>query len=324
MKVAVLMGGRSPERDISLLSGRNVVQALQEAGFETEAIDAGLEVAEQIKASRAEAVFIALHGEYGEDGTLQGMLEYLNIPYTGPGVLASSLAMNKVKSKKMFEAYGIPTPPWLYFNKEEMPLEEMAQKIKSRVFGYPVIVKPSTLGSAIGVYKVKNETELESALEGVLNYSPQALAEKFIAGRELTVGILGGKEPFALPVTEILPKEDFYNYTAKYQKGMSDHVVPALIPAPIYEKAQELGLRAHQALDCYGMSRVDLMLEGDSLYVLEVNTIPGMTDTSLLPEAAKKAGIDFPELVRKQVEWAISRQRENLAYSRRTPEPLKN
>ena len=324
MKVAVLMGGRSPERAISLLSGKNAMQALQDAGFETVAIDAREDVAEKIKESRAEVVFIALHGEFGEDGTLQGMLEYLGIPYTGPGVLASALAMNKVKSKKMFEAYGIPTPQWRYFNKGDCATAVMVENVKNAGFGYPLVIKPSTLGSAIGVHKVGKEADLEPAIAEVLNFSPQVLAERFIAGRELTVGILGDKTPFALPVTEIVPKEDFYTYAAKYQKGMSDHLIPAPVPQAVYQKAQDLGLRAHQALDCYGMSRVDMMMDGEQLWVLEVNTIPGMTDTSLLPETARHYGISYPELVRKQVEWALLRHKDNLAFSRHTPEMLKS
>jgi D-alanine-D-alanine ligase len=296
-KIGVLMGGLSAERDVSLKSGTAVHQALVSQGFHAVAIDVGRDLAAVLTREGVEAAFIALHGRYGEDGCVQGLLELLQIPYTGSGVLASALAMHKLYSKQTFASAGILTAPFNHFRKgQDVSLKQLS-------FGLPLVVKPVQEGSSVGVSIVKSEPELAAALELAFSHDDEILVEQYIKGQEVQVGILDNRPIGAI---EIVPKNEFYDFEAKYTDGMAEHIFPARLAPPLYEKALQVGLAAHTALGCSGYSRVDLLVtDSGDCYVLEVNTLPGMTALSLLPEiAAKGAGLDFETLVRKIIESA--------------------
>lgn len=296
-KIAVLMGGLSAERDVSLKSGGAVYQALLAQGYNAVAVDAGRDLAEVLKREAVELAFIALHGRYGEDGCVQGLLELMQIPYTGSGVLASALAMHKLYSKQAFLAAGILTAPFrCYRRSEQVAMEELP-------FGLPFVVKPVQEGSSVGVSIVKQLAELPAALELAFRYDDEILVEQFIKGQEVQVGILGDQPIGAI---EIVPKNEFYDFEAKYTDGMAEHIFPARLESALYARAQQVGLAAHRALGCRGYSRVDLLVTATGeCYVLEVNTLPGMTALSLLPEiAAKGAGLDFQQLVSRIIESA--------------------
>lgn len=296
-KIGVLMGGLSAERDVSLKSGAAVHQALLSRGYDAVAIDMGRDLPESLRREGVEAVFIALHGRYGEDGCVQGLLELLQIPYTGSGVLASALAMHKLYSKQAFAAAGILTAPFRHFRRGE------DVRLGGLGFGLPLVVKPAQEGSSVGVSIVKTEAELTAALELAWRYDDGILVEQHIKGQEVQVGILDNQPIGAI---EIVPKNEFYDFEAKYTDGMAEHIFPARLAPQLYERAQQVGLAAHRALGCSGYSRVDLLVtEAGDCYVLEVNTLPGMTALSLLPEiAAKGAGLSFEELVERIIESA--------------------
>ena len=291
-KIGVLMGGLSAERKVSLASGAAVHQALLARGFDAVAIDVGRDLAQVLVREKIGAAFIALHGRYGEDGCVQGLLELMGIPYTGSGVLASALAMHKLYSKQTFTASGILTAPFHLvrrgepFSPHDLPFE------------LPVVVKPVQEGSSVGISIVKREEELPPALELAFRYDDDVLVERFIKGREVQIGILDDQPVGAI---EIVPKNEFYDFEAKYTDGMAEHIFPAPLDKDLYRKALQTGLAAHNALGCRCYSRVDLLVtpEGEC-YVLEVNTLPGMTALSLLPEiAAKGAGLSFEALVER-------------------------
>lgn len=311
LKVAVVRGGRSPERDVSMESGANAALALKQAGYDVVELDGDIDLASNLKKEKVEVVFIALHGQYGEDGTLQGMLEYLDIPYTGSGVLSSSLAINKIKSKEIFKANNISTPNWftaINTQYEEKSADFLLAKLNESKFGYPVMIKPAMLGSTIGVTKPKNDSEFIKGIKEAFLYDFEILIEQFIDGLEVSVPVYGTDNPRALPVIEIIPKGDFYTYETKYQEGMSTHIIPARIDGSIYKAAQELAVKSYKALMCYGFARVDIMIDkSNNLYAIEVNTIPGMTKMSLFPESALKEGITFVEIVDTLVKWAVER-----------------
>jgi D-alanine-D-alanine ligase len=292
-KVAVLKGGLSKEREISLKTGRAIEKALTAKGYTTVCIDVGYDVAEKMTREKIECAFVALHGKFGEDGTIQGMLELMRIPYTGSGVLASALALHKIVSKKIFLFEGIPTPRYEIFLKEEI---EKAP-LKQRSLSLPVVVKPAREGSTIGISIVKEENEWAPALETAAKYDDQILVEDFMKGKEITVAILDG---LPLPIIEIVPKSGFYDYHSKYTKGETEYIIPARLPREKYLAAQEMSVKAYQALGCAGCVRVDLMTdEEDRPQVIDVNTMPGMTETSLVPKAASYAGIAFEDLVER-------------------------
>lgn len=331
MKVAVLMGGRSSEREISLRTGRGVAQALRELGHEVTSIDGAdgalLPAGEEESAARpaaairklplsamlqaiqsdavreADVVFIALHGTYGEDGTVQAALELAGKVYTGSGVLASAIAMDKAMSKRVFEREAIPTPHWVLVE-AGVP----ASAIQTRdLGGYPLVVKPNAEGSTVGLTIVRHPSELDAALEKAAASEGQILVEQCIEGRELTVAIVGEE---AFPIVEIEPKSGFYDYTAKYTKGATDYTCPADLDASTGRHVRELAAEAAQALGCRGVSRVDLMLDdGDEPFVLEVNTIPGMTPTSLVPMAAAAKGMSYNKLVARILDLALAESR---------------
>ncbi len=298
--VVVLMGGFSEERPISLKSGAAVEGALRQAGYKTRRCDpAHRHFVKTIVRMRSQldVAFIALHGPGGEDGVMQGFLEVLKLPYTGSGVLASALAMNKNKAKEFFTLHGIPTPLYQVAVKGQ----SLTMKLKC-----PVVVKPSSGGSTIGVTLVKETRRLSAALAQAWRYDEEAIVEEYIHGQELTVGVLGGK---ALPVMEIIPEGEFYDYKAKYALGGSRHLIPPLVSMRVQVEAQRLAIRAHEVLNCRGATRTDFRYNAKTkkLYVLEINTLPGCTSTSLLPEAARAAGLSFPALVRQLVEEAWGR-----------------
>jgi D-alanine-D-alanine ligase len=288
--VAVLKGGWSRERSISLKTGAAVEQALKRLGVKFRSIDVNQNILAVLDRRRVQFAFIALHGAFGEDGALQCILDFLKIPYTGSGPLASGIAMDKHMSKTLFARHRVPTAPWICIEKKS----DVANTIKA-VASYPVFVKPADQGSAIGVGSAKTPQALKKALRASFKISDRALVEQMIEGRELTVGILGGK---ALPVVEIKPSHAFYDFHSKYAAGGSVHVTPAELSKSKTKEVQAASLRAFNALGCSVYGRVDVMLSktGRPL-VLEVNTIPGMTATSLLPDAARAAGIDFDALV---------------------------
>jgi D-alanine-D-alanine ligase len=288
----------SAEREVSLKSGRAIVASLERLGYTTVPIDADSEVAQTLRKERIEVAFNALHGRYGEDGAIQGMLEVMRIPYTGSGVLASALGMDKIASHDLFQLHGIPVPPY-----QVLTEGDLSQFRPDRLpFGFPIVVKPAMEGSSVGVTIVSGPREIDAAVKEAFRYGPRILIEKYIAGMEVQVGILGSK---ALGAIEIRPKAKFYDYTAKYVPGMSEHIFPAPLPVDVYQKVLDWGLKAHQVLGCAGYSRVDLLVDQQRQpSVLEVNTLPGMTETSLLPEIARGVGIDFDALVERILETA--------------------
>jgi D-alanine-D-alanine ligase len=292
-KIAVMMGGLSREREISLKTGKSVLKALGEKGYTVLPVDVGDDIAEKLLKEKVECAFLALHGRFGEDGTIQGMLELMRIPYTGSGVLASALAMDKIMSKKFFLCEKIPTPRFEVFQREQIK-KDRPPKVSLPL---PVVVKPAREGSTIGISIVRRDEELDPALKMAGEYDEEILVEEFIKGREITVGIL---QNIPLPVIEIAPKSGFYDYRSKYTKGETEYILPARIPREKYLYAQEISLKAFQELGCSGVGRVDLMADEDeNPFVIDVNTMPGMTETSLLPKAAGYAGIPFEDLVER-------------------------
>jgi D-alanine-D-alanine ligase len=296
-QIGVLLGGLSSEREISLKTGRAIYQSLKRQGFSAVSIDAGADLPTHLKRGRIDFAYIALHGTGGEDGVVQGLLEWLKIPYTGSGVMASALAMDKAASKRLFEAAGLQTASWAAITDKALKRSPLA---------LPVVVKPASQGSAVGVTVVRSPKEWSAALRTAFRYDKTVIVEKFLSGPEITVGILGTQ---TLPIVEILPQHDrpFYDFHAKYAPGGSRHILPARISAQHAKKSAALSLAACAALGTRGVARVDLIVDitlGPTL--LEVNTIPGMTETSLLPEAARAAGIDFDALVLRIAEASVN------------------
>jgi D-alanine-D-alanine ligase len=300
-RVGVVMGGSSAEREISMRSGEAVAQALRGLGHEVTPIVLGASAQALLQLANAEldVAFLALHGRLGEDGCVQGALELLGVPYTGSSVLASALAMDKLKAKELFRLHNVPTPPYYAFGTEHSAadLEEVHGS-----FGFPVIVKPRREGSSLGVARANNLSELAHSIEAALAYDSSVLVERFIEGKELAVGILDGR---VLGAIEIAPRSGVYDFHAKYTPGMTEYFMPARLPAARYRGVLNLAERAARALDTSGAVRVDLLVtEGHNEYVLEVNTLPGMTETSLLPKIASAAGFGFAELCEAILERA--------------------
>jgi len=298
--VAVLMGGISNEREVSLSSGRECAAALRRAGFEVTEVDVGYDIAERLRAVKPDAAFNALHGRYGEDGTIQGLLEFLRIPYTHSGVLASALAMDKHQAKIMFKAAGIPVTDHVVASRAEVG--------RAHVMAPPYVVKPIADGSSNGIFIVKADQSHppQEILGPDWKGGEDLMVERYIPGRELTCAVMGD---VALGVTEIVTDLAFYNFEAKYAEGGSRHVIPAQIQPKIYDKVQKMALKAHAALGCRGVTRTDFRFndragEDGELVCLELNTQPGMTPTSLAPEQARHAGHSFEDLVTWMVEDA--------------------
>jgi D-alanine-D-alanine ligase len=306
LKIGVIAGGISSEREVSISTGKGIYEALLSLGYRAEFIDFSGDI--KVMLDRMDVAFLALHGNYGEDGTMQGLLELLKIPYTGSGVLASAIAMDKIYSKKIFEFENIPTPPYFAADLKNMEqidgttqniTEKITDKVADKItrsIGYPLIVKPGRGGSSIGVTIVQSPVGLKQALKEASLQDSRVLIEKFIPGKQLTVSIIG-MQPQALPIIEIRPKGGFYDYQSKYTPGFTEYIVPAPIEKDLAEQVSSFAVRCHNALDCSAISRVDFIHGDDgSINILEVNTIPGMTPTSLVPKAAAVCGISYEML----------------------------
>ena len=304
-KIAVVMGGPSAEREVSLNTGKAIVGALQEKGYNVTGIDLDPpRLAQQLQQENVQVVFNAIHGKFGEDGLMQGMLEMLGIPYTGSGVLASAMAMDKAVSKRLFQAAGIPTPRSVVYSLADRKKDLLAEILAD--FNLPVVIKAATQGSTIGVVIVEQEGGVIPAVEEAFRYSDHIVVEEFIKGRELTVAVLGSDAPQVLPVIEIAPHSGFYDYHSKYTKGATEYIVPAQLTPAVTAAVQQSALAVFRLLGCKGIGRVDVMLdEKQRHYVLEINTIPGMTATSLVPKAAAAQGISFGELCERILLTAI-------------------
>lgn len=304
IRVALLAGGKSGEREISLASGKGVEEALTEAGFPVTFLDpSNKEDLVALIEGDFDVAFLALHGKYGEDGTIQGLLEIIGLPYTGPGVWASATAIDKPKAKLFYERAGIPTPASMMLESVDTPASEVVKTV-----GAHCVVKAATEGSALGVYICQGEDQIAQAIKKVFSVDTHAFVEQYIAGDEYTVAVLGNDDPRALPVIRIIPSHEFYDFESKYATGGSQHLCPAPMSEDDFKKAQELAEAAHKVLGCEGVSRTDLIQDTEgTFWVLETNTIPGMTATSLLPDAARAAGMDFPTLCTRMVYDALAK-----------------
>lgn len=338
-KVIVLMGGKTSEFEVSLSTGREVVKHLNPRKYEVFPIVISkdgrnweLKKVEEILLSsprlpktaragqkqgkrnllrketdldrplmdtRADVVFIAMHGPFGEDGTIQGMLELAGIPYTGAGVLASALGMDKPMFRKIMEREGITVPKYLVVNKGQKKTQIWKK------FKLPVVVKPSSQGSSVGVSLVRSKSQIQKALNLAFSFGQKVLVEEYLSGTEVTCGVLGNKNPFALPVVEIIPKKDFFDYEAKYQSGMSQEIVPARISQKLTQEVQKTAVKVYKAIGCRGFGRIDMIIKKNQVYVLEINTIPGLTPYSLLPKEAAAAGIPYSRLLDKIIGYAL-------------------
>ncbi|MCP9453536.1 MAG: D-alanine--D-alanine ligase [Nitrospira sp.] len=309
-RIGVLMGGWSSERDISLKTGRAVHQALVRLGYDAVPIEVGDRLLEDLNSHKIGIAFLALHGSGGEDGTMQGFLETVGIPYTGSGVLASAMGMNKIVTKTVLASSGIPVPPGSVVTRgAAVSLPTLLRKAKLRL---PIVVKPASQGSTIGVTIVRRAAEWEKALATAHHYDEEAVVEAFIPGREVTVAVLKGTagKLKVLPAVEIVAPDGFYDFAAKYQKGKTTYLCPAPLPARTVRTLEDLGHRVFSVLRCEGAARVDFRVTPEGRpYVLEINTVPGMTETSLLPMAAAKAGIDYERLVEWILQSALDRAR---------------
>ncbi|MBA4367434.1 MAG: D-alanine--D-alanine ligase [Desulfobacterium sp.] len=311
LKVALLSGGISSERDVSLKSGDQVFDVLDKTKYQIFRFDPKYDLGKLVAdAEQIDVALIILHGLHGEDGTIQGLLDLLNIPYQGTGVLGSALAMNKMVSKQIYEQAGLVTPPYQVFNKgEDINPDQIIRKL-----GLPVVVKPVKGGSSIGMSIVRSEEDLLSAVDIAFQHDDTVMAEKYIKGIEVTGSVLGNKEVITLPVVEIIPNEayEFFDYSAKYTPGATNEICPARLGEQLTERVQECAKLAHKVLYCNDYSRTDMIVDGEDVYVLETNTIPGMTNTSLFPLAAKTAGIPFGKLLDKLIELCLERSKEKI------------
>lgn len=302
--IALLSGGISSEREVSLNSGNQVFQALDKDKYDVRRYDPRSDLPKLVsEAGQIDAALIILHGPYGEDGTVQGMLELLNIPYQGAGVLGSALAMNKIAAKQLYEKAGIPVPPYVTMQqKDRINSKELADRL-----GLPLVIKPAAGGSSIGMSIVRDADRIDQALAKAFEQDTAVLVEAYIKGTEITGAVLGNNSLQALPLIEIIPSQshEFFDYEAKYTAGLTQEICPARIDPALSEKARTYAKAAHQALFCKGYSRTDMILRGQDLFVLETNTIPGMTPTSLFPQAAQAAGISFGELLDRLIELGI-------------------
>lgn len=303
-KIALLAGGTSGEREISRASGRGAQQALEEAGFSVEVLDpARKEELIKLASGEYQVAFLCLHGKGGEDGVIQGFLEAVGLPYTGSGVLSSALAMDKGKAKLVYEQNGILTPRSLLLKRGAARL--VAEEIAAEL-GLPCVVKPATEGSALGVFIVDTAEGIDEAIDKAFEIDEELVLESYISGLELTAAVLGNDDLTVLPLIEIIPTHEFYDFESKYAPGGSKHICPARIDDEAAEAIKELAMAAHKALGCKGVSRSDFILDEQGRpWMLETNTLPGMTSTSLLPDSARAAGISFPELCTMLVEFAL-------------------
>lgn len=308
--VALLSGGISSEREVSLNSGNQVFEALDKEKYNIIRYDPKTDLQRLVADSqKIDVAMIILHGPYGEDGTVQGMLDLLGIPYQGSGVLGSAVAMNKTIAKYLYQQSGLPVPPFMVVDRTaESGTAEIAKEL-----GLPIVVKPVEGGSSVGMSIVKNESDLSDAIETALKYDASVLLEAYIDGIEITCGVIGNDDTEALPLIEIVPNQDheFFDYEAKYVAGITEENCPARVDQETCDKAQDYAQRAHRALSCRGYSRTDMILKDGELFVLETNTIPGMTATSLFPQAAKAAGMSFSQLLDRLIDLGIENRRQS-------------
>lgn len=297
-RVGILMGGLGAEREISIKTGEAVFDALRERGYDVHRIFVDRDVDRFLRQHPIDVAFVALHGSYGEDGCIQGLLEILGIPYTGSGVVASALAMDKLKAKELFRLHNVPTPPYYALRAEQIPdLDELHGS-----FGFPAFVKPRRQGSSVGAGRADDMDQLRARCEEAARFDECLLIERFVAGREIAVGLLDGR---AMGAIEIVPKSGVYDYKSKYQSGQSEYHFPARLTPTRYRGVLNIAERAVHGLGATSMSRVDMLVtEGENEYVLEVNTLPGMTPTSLMPKIAKGSGYDFGDLCEAVLERA--------------------
>ena len=307
--VVVLMGGRSAEHEVSLLSGKKVMESLNPQKYEAIPLiisqkGKGFEKLFRLAENRTGdcLVFIAMHGPFGEDGTVQGMLETMGISYTGAGILASALGLDKPMFRKVMLSEKITSPEYLVLRKGR-ETEEITRK-----FLFPVVVKPSSQGSSVGVSLVRKKEELKVATEKAFSYGPRIMVEEYLLGTEVSCGVLGNRKPFALPVVEIVPKKEFFDYEAKYSEGFCEEIVPARISQKLTQEVQKIAVRVYKAVGCQGFGRVDMIIKSSLPYVLEINTIPGLTPLSLLPKEAAAAGISYQELIERLINFALDRE----------------
>lgn len=310
MKIAVLYGGISNEREVSISSSKGIIQALKNNGHDVVSIDFHPETIAEITALDVDLIFIGLHGKHGEDGAIQGLLDMLNIPYVGSGVLASALAMDKYKAKQMFATENIPVAQDARYRiTKQTNIGKIATEINES-FTFPFIIKPNREGSTVGLSIVKNVNETEEAIKKANASDEFILVEQYIDGMELTVPVLGKiNEERALPIIEIVPKNELYDYESKYTEGGSEHIVPARISETLTEQIKQYAVKAHQVLGCETYSRVDFLLTADGIpYILEVNTLPGMTPTSLYPDSAKVENISYDEMIETFVQLTVNNE----------------
>lgn len=302
LRIALIAGGTSSEREVSLRGAQAVKKALINLGHQVIFIDPATDLKVLVnKANEIDFAFLVIHGPGGEDGTLQGFLNMLNIPYQGAGVLGSALAMHKGLSKLLYQQAGLPVPKGFLFHRERSKIDDVFDA--GACIGYPLIIKPAKQGSSVGLSLVKDKSDLKEAVERAYAVDDEILVEEYIRGRELTVGILGQQ---ALPVVEIISTSEVFDYENKYTPGKAREICPAELPENLTAKAQTYALLAHKALYLRHYSRTDMILKGEDIYVLETNTIPGMTETSLLPLSAKVAGYTFEKLIEKLIELALA------------------
>ncbi len=309
LKIAVIYGGLSSEREVSLRSGRAVYEALIRGGFKSvQLFDLTGESIGDLAKIDADVAYLALHGKGGEDGCVQGMLELLGIPYTGAGVLCSASCMDKIRTKELLEYVGLPTPHFLRLTKAECADRQKTANMLVSKMGLPLVLKSPCEGSSIGVYIAKTEEETEKYLGEIFKYGDMLLCEEFMDGTELTLPIMGNREPRTLPIIEITSQNEFYDFESKYTQGMCKHIIPARISEEEANRVSDIGKRAYAALDCRGLSRIDFIIDKKKgPMIIEINTLPGMTEMSLFPDSAREAGISFEELVKTIVEYALEK-----------------
>ena len=310
LRIAVLMGGKSPEHKISLLSGKEVVKNLNPQKYDILPILISRKGTSfqlnnkkyslsQLSIINCQLFFIAMHGPFGEDGTIQGFLELIGVPYTGSGVLASALGMDKISSRKLFTQAGLTVPKYMVVDAKTV------HQLIWRKFNPPIFIKPHNQGSSVGASIVTEKNDLKKALKLAFSFSRLTLVEEYLKGVEVTGSILGNDKPHALPLVEIVPKHEFFDYEAKYNAKLTDEIVPARISKTLTQKAQNAALTAYQTLGCRGFGRVDMIIKDNKVYVLEVNTIPGLTPVSLFPKAAQAAGIPYQQLLDKIIIYSL-------------------
>lgn len=304
LRLALIAGGKSAEREVSMKSGEQVYKALDKTKYDIRRYDPRDDLERLVReAPEIDAALVIMHGRGGEDGSLQGLLDLLEIPYQGSGILGSALGMNKELSKILYEHAGLKVPQAIFFNKTEAP---SVREIEAQL-GLPAVIKPVNEGSSIGVTIARSLEELEAGLQTAFTYDTRVLVEQCIKGTEVTGGVLGNDRLTPLPLVEIIPSESytFFDYEAKYKPGASSEICPARLDAALTQKAQAAAVAAHRALNCRGYSRTDMIVRDGEVFVLETNTIPGMTATSLFPQAARAMGIDFPQLLDRLIELAL-------------------